>query len=83
MFVVLVANGTGSGHYLLAAAAAEAVGFAEQLAWADGGTADQPNHKQQDMWLWTGSWQEALDTKTRLLYDQKHRLSTKIVYNYH
>lgn len=56
MFVVSVDNGTGSDRYLLAAAAAEAVGFAEQLAWADVGTADQPNHTQQDMWLWTGSW---------------------------
>lgn len=53
--VVSVANGTGSDRYLLAAAAAEAVGFAEQLVWADGGMADQPDHKQQDMWLWTGS----------------------------
>lgn len=50
-----MANRTGSGHYLLAAAAAEAVGFAEQLAWADEGTADRPIHKQQDMWLWTES----------------------------
>lgn len=55
MLVVLLGNGTGSDRYLPAAAAAEAVGFAEQLAWADGGTADRPNHKQQDTWLRTGS----------------------------
>lgn len=55
VFVLSVAHGTGNEGYLLAAAAAEAVGFAEQPAWADEETADRPNHTQQDMWLWTGS----------------------------
>lgn len=73
MFVVSVINERGSDRYLLAAAAAEAVGFAEQLAWADGGKADRLNHKLQGMWLWTGSWQETFHLNGGLLYGKKKR----------